>query len=155
MRRQILGGLFLGYRAVVVHPLRRILGLTGPEGKEAFLANYAPEGLAPTSPDDRAHLEAASRCISCGLCDAFDGLLGSRALGSYDGVSLLPRQYGRSSVEWTHLRAFFDAVEPEAYREAEKVCPTRVPLVALAYWLREKVSELPAPVVASEEGEAR
>ena len=90
-------------------------------------------------------LAAAGRCISCGLCDQLDGQLGQVARSTYDGVSLLPRQYARSSVELLHAR---EAIDPEAYREAEAICPTRVPLVALAIWLKDRLGR-------SREGGAR
>lgn|GEM_PF-979811 len=130
--------LYLGWRALIVQPLRRLFGRVG-RGEERFLENYGPEGLVPTPPEDKAMLAAASRCISCGLCDQLDGQLGAIARGDYDGVSLLPRQYARSSVELLHARAALDAIDPESYRAAEAVCPTGVPLVALAAWLRDRL----------------
>lgn len=139
MSSRITGNLYLGFRAMVVHPLRWIFGKT-LEGKDAFLANYGPEGLVPTPPEDKAMLAAAGRCISCGLCDQLDGQLGRIARSAYDGVSLLPRQYARSSVEIFHAREALRVIDPEAYREAEAVCPTRVPLVALAAWLEDRLA---------------
>ncbi|AKU89906.1 hypothetical protein [Vulgatibacter incomptus] len=134
------GELYLGYRAIV-EPLRRIFR-PRKKGKAAFLENYGPEGLVPTPPSDKAMLVAAGRCISCGLCDRLDGQLGAIARQSYDGVSLLPRQYARSSVELVHARAAIEALEPERYRQAESVCPTGVPLVQLAVWLKDRLSRV-------------
>lgn len=131
--------LYLGWRALIVQPLRRIFGRVG-EGRDRFLENYGPEGLVPTPPEDKAMLAAASRCISCGLCDQLDGQLGAISRGLYDGVSLLPRQYARSSVELVHARGALEEIDPEGYRAAEAVCPTRVPLVALAGWLRDRLA---------------
>jgi len=129
--------LYLAWRAAVVQPLRRILQRR-PAGKASFLANYAVEGLVPTTPADKAMLEAAGRCISCGLCDELDGQLGAIARGAYQGASILPRQYARSSVELRWSAAAIEAIDPEAYRAGEAACPTRVPLVALAMWLKER-----------------
>ena len=131
------GELYLVWRALLVHPLRSLLGRL-PRGKVAFLANYAAEGLTPTTPRDKAMLAAAGRCISCGLCDELDGQLGRIARGRYDGVSLLPRQYARSSVELPHAKAALEEIDPSAYAEAEAACPTRVPLVELARWLKAR-----------------
>jgi len=130
--------LYLGWRALIVQPLRRLFGRVGV-GEERFLANYGPEGLVPTPPGDKVMLSAASRCISCGLCDQLDGQLGAISRGAYDGVSLLPRQYARSSVELVYARGALEAIDPQRYREAEAICPTRVPLVALAVWLRDRL----------------
>ncbi|WP_373046318.1 (Fe-S)-binding protein [Vulgatibacter sp.] len=133
--------LYLAWRAAVVHPLRRLLDKE-PQGKERFLANYGPEGLVPTTPRDKAMLAAAGRCISCGLCDQLDGQLGAVARGEYQGASLLPRQYARSSVELHRAKAAIEAIDPAAYRAGEAVCPTRVPLVAIAAWLQERLARV-------------
>lgn len=130
--------LYLAWRAVVVHPLRRLFDRE-PQGKARFLRNYGGEGLVPTTPQDKAMLAAAGRCISCGLCDELDGQLGRIARGEYQGASILPRQYARSSVELRYAGEALGAIEPEAYRAGEAVCPTRVPLVAIASWLQERL----------------
>ncbi len=132
------GDLYLGYRALVAQPLRWLFGRT-LRGKQRFLDNYGPEGLVPTPEADKLMLASAGRCISCGLCDQLDGQLGALARQAYDGVSLLPRQTARSSVELVHARAALDSLDPERYREAAAVCPTRVPLVELARWLRDRL----------------
>ncbi len=129
---------YLAWRALVAHPLRRVFD-AGPRGKEKFLAHYAPEGLVPTTPADKAMLAAAGRCIGCGLCDAFDGQLTRLPKAVYGGAALVPLRYARSSVELGHARGALDAIVPRAYRDAEAVCPTRVPLVALAGWLQERL----------------
>ena len=131
--------LYLAWRAAVVHPLRRLLDRE-PQGKERFLRNYGPEGLLPTTAADKAMLAAASRCISCGLCDELDGQLGRIARGEYQGASILPRQYARSSVEIPWDAPALEAIDPEAYRAGEAACPTRVPLVALAHWLKDRLA---------------
>jgi len=135
--------LYLAWRALVVHPLRQLLD-RGPRGKERFLGNYGPEGLVPTSPEDKAMLAAAGRCISCGLCDELDGQLGRIARGEYQGASVLPRQYARSTVELRWAAPAIEPIDPEAYRAGEAVCPTRVPLVALARWLQERLERIDA-----------
>jgi hypothetical protein len=58
---------WLAWRAAVVHPLR---GITRRgTGLERFLANYAEDGLPPTTAEERGAAEAASACIACGLCE--------------------------------------------------------------------------------------
>lgn len=142
---------YLVWRALVAHPLRRAFD-TGPGGREKFLAHYAPEGLVPTTPADKAMLAAASRCIGCGLCDAFDGQLLRLPRQVYGGASLLPLQYARSSVELVHAREALERIDPDAYREAEAVCPTRVPLVNLAKWLGERLERTAGGVGATISG---
>lgn len=143
---------YLAWRALVAHPLRRAFD-AGPRGREKFLAHYAPEGLVPTTPEDKAMLAAAGRCIACGLCDAFDGQLGRLPRAVYGGAALVPLRYARSSVDLVHAGAAIRAVDPAAYRDAEAVCPTRVPLVALAGWLKERLERTVAAAGAHAPGE--
>lgn len=133
--KKLLADLFLLWRALFVQPLRRLRD-GGPRGEAKFLANYAGERLVPTSPEDRVMLAAAARCIGCGLCDE----LGGRLRGASGGPSLVPLQYARSSVELPHARREVEAIEPRSYAEAEAACPTRVPLQALAGWIKERLA---------------
>lgn len=135
--------LYLAYRAIFVRPLKAALARDG--GIERFYENYASEGLVPTRPGDRAALAAAGRCISCGLCDAFDRNLSKLPRTAYDGASLLPRQYTRSSADIPHLLPLIRRLRPADLRRAEAVCPTGVPLVELAHWLKARARRMPIP----------
>lgn len=57
------GDLYLRYRAAIVHPLKKLFSRDERTGKQRFLDNYAPEGLLPTTEEERRILHAASRCI--------------------------------------------------------------------------------------------
>lgn len=137
------GNLYLAYRALAARPLKRLL--RGEGGIERFYENYGPEGLIPTTAQDRAMLTAAGRCIACGLCDAFDGNLSRMDRSVYDGASLLPRQWARTSVDLTHARRALSRLRPAELEEAQYVCPTGVPLVELAHWLSQRARRVPAP----------
>lgn len=141
---RVRGNLYLAYRALFVRPLKAALRRDGG-GIERFHQNYRPEGLIPTRPQDRAALSAAGRCISCGLCDAHDANLGKLPRRSYDGASLLPRQFTRSSVDLPHSLPTIARLRPADLRRAQAVCPTGVPLVELAHWLAERGRRLPIP----------
>lgn len=137
--KKLLADLFLLWRALVVQPLRRLRD-AGPRGEAKFLLNYAGERLVPTSPADKAMLSAAARCIGCGLCDEVGGRLRGAGRIASDGPSLVPLQYARSSVELPHARREVEAIEPGSYAAAEAACPTRVPLQALAVWIKERLA---------------
>lgn len=139
---RVVGNLYLGYRAMVVWPLKSLL--PGRErGVSRFWKNYASEGLIPSTGEDREMLAASSRCISCGLCDAFDPALG-RLGADYDGVSTLPRQVARSSADLAVAAPLLARIHPASYRQAESVCPTGVPLVGIAHWLRDRAERVAA-----------
>ncbi len=140
--RKLKGDLYMGYRALVAHPLRQLFSRDERTGRQRFLDNYAPEGLLPTSSQERALLHEASRCIHCGLCDAYDPTLSSLPRTVYDGVSLLPVSYARATPDMPRARAAILAIRPEDLTRAEAVCPTRVPLRRIAAYLKDKLQAL-------------
>ena len=140
--KRLKGDLYMGYRAAIAHPLRLLFSQDERTGKQRFLDNYAPEGLLPTSAEDRAVLQAASRCIHCGLCDAYDAALSSLPRTLYDGASLLPVAWSRATPDLPAARAAVERIAPEQLARAEAVCPTRVPLGRIVAYLRRKLEEL-------------
>jgi succinate dehydrogenase/fumarate reductase-like Fe-S protein len=140
--KRLKGDLYMGYRAAIAHPLRLLFSRDERTGKQKFLDNYAVEGLLPTSAEDREVLQAASRCIHCGLCDAYDGALSSLPRTLYDGASVLPVAWSRATPDLPAARAAVGRIAPEQLARAEAVCPTRVPLGRIVAYLRRKLDEL-------------
>jgi len=132
------GNLYLGWRALVVHPLQLLL--RGTPGAARFRANFFQEGLIPTTSEDRERMREAARCIHCGLCDA------PAAAAHLPTPTLLPLVFSRSSVELPQARAglsrFREAPAVLALAEGERLCPTGVPLRRLASWLDERLGRV-------------
>jgi hypothetical protein len=151
--RRLKGDLYLGYRAVVAHPLRLLFHPDDRTGKEQFLANYGPEGLVPLTEPERAILRGASRCIHCGLCDAVQlpdaSRLSQLPRWIQDGPSLLPLQYSRATPDLPHARRALETFTDAQLARGEAVCPTRVPLRALVVQLRVKLAEVDALMAAA------
>ncbi len=133
---------FLGYRAIIAHPLKKLFSVDERSGKDKFLANYGPEGLVPMSAEDRQVLRGASRCIHCGLCDAYDLALAALPRTTYGGASLLPVAYSRATPDLPRARAAIERVSPAELSRAEAVCPTRVPLRQIDHYLRRKLEQV-------------
>lgn len=138
------GDLYLAWRAAVAHPLRQLFRSDDRSAKERFLRNYAVEGNLPTSRDDALVLGAASRCIHCGLCDAFYPALSALPRSVNDGPSSLPIALARATPDLPHARPALAAFDESALAKAERVCPTGVPLVGIWKYLRRKLAELDA-----------
>ena len=138
------GDLFLAYRAVIAHPLRKFLNEDTRSGKDRFLANYAPEGNLPTTEADREVLRGASRCIDCGLCEAYDAGLSQLPRTVYLGASELATSLTRAVPDIPYARELVEKLSDRSLLQAEAVCPTRVPLRALLAYLRRKLEELDA-----------
>ena len=114
---------YLGWRALLAHPLRRLV--RRGSGAERFAANYESEGRARTRPEDRAVGEAAAACIGCGLCETGCQLAASPALRTL-GLHAAFRLYSRSSVDLPHAVEALEACA--GCSGCEALCPTGVPI---------------------------
>jgi hypothetical protein len=122
--RNLTSDLRLGLRLLFLQPFKKLLA---DPGRVTFEQNFFPEGLLPTSAADRLALDAASRCIGCGLCDAAPGL-GPRP-------SLLPTTFSKQSSDLAVLGADLGALPAEKLEIAEVLCPRQVPLLSLHRFL--------------------
>jgi heterodisulfide reductase subunit C len=124
---------YLAWRALVAHPLKRLFRQPGT-GLDRFRAAYVAEGLVPTRPEDREIGLAAAACIACGLCETGCDLAAAappvRALGLHAAFRL----YSRSFVD---LPLAKDALEACAgCAGCDALCPTGVPISRVIAHLR-------------------
>jgi len=131
---------YLGWRALVAHPLGRLL--RRGSGAARFAANYESEGLVRTRPEDRAVGEAASACIGCGLCEIGCDLAASPAVRSL-GLHAAFRLYSRSSVDLPHAVEALQACA--GCSGCEALCPTGVPIDRVVRDLLVRAKALGAP----------
>jgi heterodisulfide reductase subunit C len=98
-------------------------------GWERFLENYATEGLGPTTAGERAAAEAASACISCGLCESGCALRGAipsiRDMGLHSAFRLYSKSAEMLSRSGDALSACASCTG------CEPLCPTGVPIARL------------------------
>lgn len=124
---------YLAWRALVAHPLKRLF--RRGSGLDRFRAAYVSEGLVPTRPEDRAIGEAASACISCGLCDTGCELAQATPAVRALGLHAAFRLYGRNFAELPLAASALDLCAGCAGCDA--LCPTRVPISRVVAHLRE------------------
>jgi heterodisulfide reductase subunit C len=140
---------WLAWRAAVPHPLRALR--RSGTGEERFLAAYAPEGLAPTPLEARADAEAASACISCGLCDAACPLRAAipavRSLGLHAAFRLCGKSDEMLAESADHLAACSSCTG------CEPLCPTGVPITRIVRALAARATGLDAARRARETGD--
>jgi len=115
---------YLGYRALVAHPLKRLR--QRGTGLERFAASYHAEGLLPVLPADRRLSEEASACIACGLCEPACELAAAAPAIRELGLHAVFRLYSRSDDD---LRWAGPALEACVRCEGcDALCPTGVPI---------------------------
>jgi len=103
-----------------------------------FEAQYRPDGMLSSVPDDHTVHRGVARCYGCGTCDlvalergAFEALGPRGPMGFVQGVS---RQAGVDLP-------LTDAATPALLGALETACPVRVPFVALASLVRRRHAE--------------
>ncbi len=136
--------LFLGYHALVVHPLRVLRRTRAQQGKPRFLANYAPEGLVPTSAPDRKRMPAFMGCIGCGLCDMVCPLVGKLDRRDFRGPSLVALAYTRATPDLGHVATTLRHLPADCgtCNRCVEVCPRQVPLKEIFEYGNRKLDEV-------------
>lgn len=130
---------WLGWRALVAHPLRRLF--RRGSGAARFAESYESEGLWRTRPEDRAVAEAAAACIGCGLCETGCELAAAPAVRSL-GLHAAFRLYSRSSVDLPHAVEALEACA--GCTGCEALCPTGVPIGRTVAQLLARARDLEA-----------
>ena len=148
--RRALKALVLLALALVRTLLRRLFG-GGRGGLAAFRENYAADGLAPVTAEQRTTMNDFGNCIACGLCDRGEGARIARSGGAYPGVMELMLAASRSMPDFGAAAVAFAYVSDEVLQEKEKLCPTSVPMRKIAAFVRDKAGEsrTSLPVVAT------
>jgi succinate dehydrogenase/fumarate reductase-like Fe-S protein len=146
MLKRLLAYFLLALRALVLHPIRRLLTPPEMQGKQLFLANYAGEGLVPYSAGERAQLPRFSGCIHCGLCDAVCPLVQGVPDG-FHGPSVFAIAYSRATPELRALRAEIAALDRcGGCRLCQDACPRGVPLLEIFDFSKRKLSQVDAAI---------
>jgi hypothetical protein len=114
-------------------------------GLDAFRRSYAADRLAPLDAGERAAVQRFGSCIACGLCDAGEGAAIARAGGRYQGVMDLMLASSRSMPDYDAAARSFDAVGDARLAELETRCPARVPMRAVAEFVRTKAAQIAPP----------
>jgi hypothetical protein len=115
-------------------------------GLALFHANYDADRLPPLSPAEREALPRFSRCIACGRCDLGEADRIAASRGAYPGLMAVVLASSRSMPDFDAAVLALDHVPDEILAAKEAICPTGVPFLELARFVRAKAaaSALPA-----------
>ena len=118
-------------------------------GLPLFHENYDEDRLPAVDPDERALMPAFSRCIACGRCDLGEADRIARARGAYPGLMAIVLASSRSMPDHDAAAVALGHVPDEVLAAKEPLCPTGVPFVALARFVRKKAALTRAPAPRS------
>jgi hypothetical protein len=121
-------------------------------GLPLFHENYDADRLPPVDAEERAQLAAFSRCIACGRCDLGEGERMARSRGAYPGLMTVVLASSRSMPDFDAAALALEHVPDEVLARKVDECPTRVPFVELAKFVRNKAAMSRAIVVSPEAG---
>lgn len=136
----------------LLRTLVRRLFRRGRAGIGAFRDNYDADGLPPVTQAERSELGSYGRCIACGLCDRGEAQRIAASGGAYSGVMALVLAASRSMPDFRAAARSFAFVPEDVLREKEGICPTGVPFVRIARFVRDKARAVGGPL--PEPGEA-
>ena len=115
-------------------------------GLAGFRENYDRDGLPPVTPQEREAMGAFSRCIACGLCDQGEAGRIAESGGAYRGLMPLMLAASRSMPDYRAAAYSFSFVPVEVLEAKEAICPTRMPMLAVARFVRAKADEVGGPL---------
>lgn len=133
MIRRAYALLYLSYCGFIFI-LKKLCFFRRRDSYQAFIDNYASDGLPEFSPDFRKIAATVGDCTTCGLCDAvcpqlqishseFPGPMRLVATSFRGGTSL---DASRESIE------LMVSSSCAACRKCEEACPQRIPIIELA-----------------------
>jgi succinate dehydrogenase/fumarate reductase-like Fe-S protein len=119
-------------------------------GLALFHENYDADRLPPVDADERAKLAGFSRCIACGLCDVGEAPRIAASKGKYPGLMSIVLASSRSMPDFDAAKIALDVIPDEVLAEKEAICPTGVPFVELATFVRAKAASSRALAIAGD-----
>jgi len=117
--------------------LVRYLGKQLP-GMVQFQSNYGADRLLSIERSERDGLVRFSRCIACGRCDVGEADRIMASAGAYPGLMQLVCASSRSIPDFDAAARGFAHVPEDVLRAKVAVCPTQVPFLQLATFVRHK-----------------
>ncbi len=107
-------------------------------GLPLFHENYDADGLPALDAAERERMPRFERCIACGRCDIGEAERIASSKGRYAGLMPIVLASTRNMPDYeAAVEALAFIPESELVRK-EKVCPTGVPFVELAKFVRSK-----------------
>jgi hypothetical protein len=107
-------------------------------GLPLFHENYDADGLPSLDAAEREQMPRFERCIACGRCDIGEADRIAASGGRYAGLMPIVLASTRNMPDYqAAAEALAFVPEAELVRK-EKVCPTGVPFVELAKFVRSK-----------------
>jgi succinate dehydrogenase/fumarate reductase-like Fe-S protein len=107
-------------------------------GLPLFHENYDADGLPALDAAERERMPKFERCIACGRCDVGEAERIAASRGRYAGLMPIVLASTRNMPDYAAaVEALAFIPESELVRK-EKVCPTGVPFVELAQFVRSK-----------------
>ena len=134
MRR--IKALFILGTALLVTLFKMLFGRR--RGLSAFVANYAADGLARVSPDERARMQGFGACIACGLCDR-GTWTPSQDLAAPPSIMGFILSDSRNMPDFSAASPAVLHEQAAVLRQAERLCPAGVPIGQIVQFVGGKV----------------
>jgi hypothetical protein len=128
------------FRCLLQVTMEKLFGARS--GLALFHDNYDADRLPALELAEREGFAAFSRCIACGRCDVGEAERIARSAGSYSGMMAFVLASSRSMPDFDAAVVALEHVPEAVLAAKEDVCPTGVPFVALARFVRAKAERM-------------
>jgi len=113
-------------------------------GLPLFHENYDADGLAALDAEERENMPRFARCIACGRCDIGEAERIAASHGRYAGLMPIVLASSRNMPDYDAAADALAFIPDAVLVRKEKVCPTGVPFVELAKFVRSKAITRPS-----------
>ncbi|HRI72730.1 MAG TPA: hypothetical protein PK156_51190 [Polyangium sp.] len=107
-------------------------------GLPLFHENYDADGLPALEAAERERMPQFERCIACGRCDIGESERIAASKGRYAGLMPIVLASTRNMPDYEAAVEALSFIPQADLVRKEKVCPTGVPFVELAKFVRAK-----------------
>jgi hypothetical protein len=107
-------------------------------GLPKFRESYDADRLPPLEASEREELPSFSRCVACGRCNEGEGARIAASRGAYPGLMNVVLSSSRSMPDFDAAALALSHVPDDVLAAKTRSCPTRVPFLALARFVRQK-----------------
>lgn len=109
-------------------------------GLPLFHENYDADGLPALDAAERERMPRFERCIACGRCDIGESERVAKSGGRYAGLMPIVLATTRSMPDYDAAVEALNFIPETDLVRKEKVCPTGIPFVELARFVRSKAA---------------
>lgn len=130
---------------VIYHALKYLIPWRQKTGLKLFKANYVEEGLPSFTKAHRDIGHKASKCTTCGLCDARCPKYANNEIAGFIGPMRMVASGFRGGTNLLDIESQIEVMLEEGCQDCklcEVACPEQIPIIELSEHFSQQIQEI-------------